>query len=136
MHKRQDSRKVDASEQHFTNLYVSNLPADFTEAQLRELFQQFGAINSLKREVGTPVGFVNFEKNEMAVRAIEQLHQKHTVGDKTIFVQRHFSKSQGQSRPGESENLVSKNMQKTLENNIFVKYLPASVSEKDVRDVF
>ena len=45
IHSKKDERE--AQSEKFTNLYVRNLPADFSEDKLQQLFQEYGQINSV-----------------------------------------------------------------------------------------
>jgi len=48
-------------------LFVKNIPTDFTEKQLTDLFAQFGEISSVKvKGEGSDVGFVMFKDHESA----------------------------------------------------------------------
>lgn len=68
------------STEHFTNIVVSNLPAKFTEAKLKELFKKYGEIVSYKlNENGT--GFINFKQHSSAKSAIDELNLKHKIDD-------------------------------------------------------
>jgi RNA recognition motif-containing protein len=61
-------------------LYVGNLPYNATEDDLRALFAQYGAVQSVSimtdRETGQPRGFGFVEMNEGANDAIAALDQK------------------------------------------------------------
>ncbi|XP_043269523.1 sex-lethal homolog isoform X4 [Venturia canescens] len=63
-----------------TNLYVTNLPRNITEAQIEDIFKMYGRIvqkNILKDKLtGLPrgVAFVRFDKREEAQEAINHLH--------------------------------------------------------------
>ncbi len=67
-------------------LYVGNLSFNTTEAQLRELFSQFGEVSSaqlvMDRETGRPrgFGFVEFPNDEHAKAAIAGLSGKNVDG--------------------------------------------------------
>lgn len=62
-----------------TSIYVGNLPFSATEEELRTLFEQYGAVHSVKlindRETGRPrgFGFVEMDPSEAAA-AIQQLN--------------------------------------------------------------
>lgn len=56
-----------------TNVYVRDLPDDFTEENLRELFARFGNItgcNFKQTNDGRSFAFVNFESSESAAEVI------------------------------------------------------------------
>lgn len=62
-----------------TSIYVGNLPFQCSEEEIRELFEPFGTVNSVKlvsdRETGKPRGFGFVEMDpEEAAAAIEQLN--------------------------------------------------------------
>jgi polyadenylate-binding protein len=44
------NKRVEKEEDNFTNLHVMNIPEDYTEAQLKELFSKFGEITSVKKK--------------------------------------------------------------------------------------
>ncbi|WP_291318427.1 RNA-binding protein [Desulfonatronospira sp.] len=72
-----------------TNLYVGNLPWSTTEAQLRDLFAEFGEVSSAKiiedRETGRSRGFGFVEMENGADEAIEALNGK-DIGGRNIKV--------------------------------------------------
>lgn len=63
------------------SIYVGNLPFSASEEEVRTLFAEFGAVNSVKlisdRDTGRPRGFGFVEMDdEPATQAIEQLDGK------------------------------------------------------------
>ena len=68
-----------------SRIYVGNLPFSATEDEIRELFSQFGSVNSVDlitdRETGRPrgFGFVDMEEDS-ANQAIEALDHKELGG--------------------------------------------------------
>ena len=72
-------------------LYVGNLSYNTTESKLRDLFGEFGEIESVNmitdRETGRPKGFafVEMASNEAAQKAISELNGK-VVDDREIRV--------------------------------------------------
>lgn len=69
-----------------TKLYVGNLPYGITDDQLSEHFAQFGTVVSAAvisdRDTGRSkgFGFVEFEDDAQAQKAIEELHGKDFQG--------------------------------------------------------
>jgi RNA recognition motif-containing protein len=61
-------------------IYVGNLPFSATEDEIRELFAQFGTVQSVSlitdRDTGQPRGFAFVEMDEGANEAIAALDQK------------------------------------------------------------
>ncbi len=67
-------------------LYVGNLSFKTSEQQLREMFEQFGAVTSaslvMDRETGRPrgFGFIEFANDDEAKAAIEGMNGKNIDG--------------------------------------------------------
>lgn len=60
----------------FNNLFVKNFPNDdFSEDDLRQVFQQFGRIASIKIDESHQFGFVAFEKPEDAQAALTHFNK-------------------------------------------------------------
>ncbi len=66
-------REASEEERGLKKLYVGNLPYSATEAELRELFSQFGDVHAVNlisdRETGRPRGFCFIEMDEPAAEA-------------------------------------------------------------------
>lgn len=79
-------------------LYVGNLPFSATEDQLRDLFAQYGEVQSVRlindRETGRPRGF-GFVEMENADAAIAELNNK-DFGGRPLRVNEAQDKPQGQ----------------------------------------
>lgn len=67
-------------------LYVGNLPYSVTDEQLGEMFAQFGQVSSAVvikfRDTGRSkgFGFVEFDKDEDADKAVEEMNGKDVEG--------------------------------------------------------
>lgn len=67
-------------------IYVGNLPFSASEDEVRNLFSEYGAVNSVSlitdRETGRPrgFGFVEMENGDEADTAISNLHQHQMEG--------------------------------------------------------
>ena len=65
-------------------IYVGNLPFSATEADIRALFSEFGAVESVSlitdRDTGQPRGFGFVEMSSGADEAIRALHEKQMEG--------------------------------------------------------
>lgn len=60
IHSKKNERE-DAGD-HFTNLYVKNIPSGFSEAELKQLFEEFGEVLSVGlKGKGSDSGFVQFK---------------------------------------------------------------------------
>jgi RNA recognition motif-containing protein len=67
-------------------IYVGNMPFSMTEDQLRQLFEEFGEVDSVNvitdRDTGRPRGFafVEIVDDDAAGKAIEALHDREVEG--------------------------------------------------------
>ncbi|MCB1036018.1 MAG: RNA-binding protein [Acidobacteria bacterium] len=70
-------------------IYVGNLPFSASDEELRELFSEFGEVESVHlvtdRETGRPRGFGFVEMSSGADEAIRALHQS-DMGGRTLNV--------------------------------------------------
>jgi RNA recognition motif-containing protein len=81
------------------NIYVGNLPFSATEDEVRELFGQFGEVETVKlvtdRETGRPRGFGFVEMNNSAAdAAIKELNNAQ-MGERTLKVNQAQPKKTG-----------------------------------------
>jgi len=127
-------RQPSSDPERFTNLYVKNLDETYNEEDLRRDFEAFGPIQSavLLHEDKGNVAFVNFEKHEDAMKAIEGLNGKR-LGERELYVARAQKKS-------ERDNLLRKlreeRAQKYRGINLFVKNLDDSIDDVKLREAF
>lgn len=110
-------------------LFFQNLDKAIDNKALQETFSSFGNILSCKIATDPSgqskgYGFVQFENEESAQKAIDKLNGM-LLNDKQVFVG-HFIRKQ------ERENLVN-----TIKfNNVFVKNLSESTTEEDLNKIF
>jgi len=100
VHSKKDEREQQGDK--FTNLFIRNLPADYTEDQLVELFQPFGAINSATIQPKGGAGFVSYKDHESAAKAIEETNMKLKINGQTILVSPHVYKKESELQPKDS----------------------------------
>lgn len=85
------------------NIFVGSLPFSLEEADLREYFEEYGEVSSVKiitdkftgRSKG--FGFVEMENDEVAQKAIEELNGAEVNG-RSIVVNKSEPKPQGERR--------------------------------------
>ena len=104
------------------NVFVRSLPKDFNNQRLHELFSACGKIISCKVPVdangsATGFGFVNYEKEEDAAKAIEKFNNQ-TVGDRTIAVVKFVPREE------------------RIGHNVYVKNLPLELTEEQLKEIF
>ncbi len=70
-------------------IYVGNLPFSATDDEVRDLFSEYGTVDSVNlvtdRETGRPRGFGFVEMSSGAEEAISALHQKE-MGGRSLMV--------------------------------------------------
>ena len=49
---------------------------------------------------------------------------------------RHYPKAMLEAKSVNGQNAISSNLQKTFENSIFIKNIPASIDDKQAREIF
>lgn len=127
----------------WTNLYVKQFPLTYTKEDLEKLFAPYGTVQSVHIEVdetGTSKGhgYVNFENNEDAKKAIAALHEFTVPGeDKKLYVDRHQKKEE-RKRMLKAKNEADKNeLNKKYQNmNLYVKNIADSVSDEEFNATF
>jgi len=93
VHSKKDERE--AQSEKFTNLFVRNLPSNYTEEQLRALYQEYGEINSVTMDQSKAgQGFVSFKDHDSAKRALEATNMKIQFDGQAIFVSSHIYKKE------------------------------------------
>ncbi|KAF4664228.1 hypothetical protein FOL47_005246 [Perkinsus chesapeaki] len=108
-----------------SNLIVNYLPTTFNESDLKEMFERYGPIQSIKvvRDKTTGIsmgfGFVNFESNEDAQAAVDALNSTRLPEGKRMKV--------SVARPAWKANIHS---------NLYVSGIPTSYTHTEVNDLF
>ncbi|WP_243360402.1 RNA recognition motif domain-containing protein [Fundidesulfovibrio terrae] len=73
-----------------TNIYVGNLPFSATDEQVRQMFEAYGQVNSVKlindRETGRPRGFGFVEMEEAGAKEAIQALNGADCGGRTMKV--------------------------------------------------
>eukprot|EP00760_Papus_ankaliazontas_P029366 PhM_4_TR4223/c0_g1_i1/m.39229/K13126/PABPC; polyadenylate-binding protein len=85
----------------FTNVYIKNVLPNVSDDDIKNFFKKFGSVTSTCTRTdkhGRVFGFCNFASHEDAVKAIENLHERHVDGlvdtSGTLYVQRAQKKSE------------------------------------------
>lgn len=126
----------------FTNVYVKNLPEDFNEDKLYELFEPYGHITSHKvmftndgKSKG--FGFVAFEDTEAAEKAVEELNEKEINDGKPLYVGRAQKKAERQHELRRKfEQLKIERLNRYQGVNLYVKNLDDSIDDERLRKEF
>ena len=119
------------------NVYITNIPINFTEEQFKEEAQKYGTIRSfvLQKMVRTfnPVkyGFVSYEKQEELTAAINGFN---SFSYENIKFQAYPAINAGR---GERKRMIKDmRLSKYKDRNIIVKNLPLNIEEKDLIEEF
>eukprot|EP01087_Luapelamoeba_hula_P013059 TRINITY_DN370_c0_g2_i1.p1 TRINITY_DN370_c0_g2~~TRINITY_DN370_c0_g2_i1.p1 ORF type:complete len:627 (+),score=148.48 TRINITY_DN370_c0_g2_i1:281-2161(+) len=119
---------------NFTNLYVKNLDASYTEEDLRRDFEAFGPIQSavLVKDPKGNIAFVNFETGDDAKKATDTLNGK-KLGEKELYVGRAQKKNERESY---LRKLRDERAQKYQGINLYVKNLDDSINDAKLLEAF
>uniref|UniRef100_A0A7N0TVS6 Polyadenylate-binding protein n=1 Tax=Kalanchoe fedtschenkoi TaxID=63787 RepID=A0A7N0TVS6_KALFE len=111
------------------NIFIKNLDKAIDHKALLDTFSAFGNVLSCK--VATDMagqskgyGFVQFDNEESAQKAIEQLNGM-LLNDKQVYVAPFMRKQEREA-----------NVDKSKFNNVFVKNLAETTTEEDLRSIF
>ena len=136
LHMRRQNREV-----KFTNVYIKNLPTEFTDDDLRQQFAPFGEITSavvMRHSDGASkcFGFVNFEKPEYAAEAVQKLNGK-SMDDKVLYVGRAQKKAERQAelRAKFQQGSYGK-VEKPQGINLYLKNIDDSISNEELKKLF
>jgi polyadenylate-binding protein len=132
------------SKNQYTNLYVKNIPAEFTKEKLEELFSKYGTITSCmvasdNEGKGKGFGFVNFQAPEEAAAAVESINNMEIPGNagKKLYVGRAQKRDERERElRGRFEKLKLERQNKMQGVNLYVKNLGEDCDEKRLREEF
>ncbi|KAL4872862.1 hypothetical protein BDV12DRAFT_210172 [Aspergillus spectabilis] len=97
--KSRNSRLKDLEDRTSTNIYCTNIPIDWTEADLRRHFEPFRVVSEKisrdeKTGVSKEVGFARFETRDIAEKVLMEYHN--TVGDDGVKLLLRFADTKAQ----------------------------------------
>jgi len=139
------SKREMSGPKKFTNIFIKNLPENFSQDDFDKLFGKYGKITSSTLKSSPPpkngilpskFGFANYAEPEQAVAAISELDQS-TVGEQQITVCRAQKKEE---REGELRNKFQKmklqRQAKFQGSNLYVKNLSDGTDDNALRELF
>lgn len=111
------------------NIFIKNLHKSIEQKELYDTFGFFGRILSCKIAIddngnSRGYGFVHFEKEECAERAIEKINGM-LIRDRLVYVGKFIPKTDRKSTQG-----------KLRFNNIYVKNFPPTTTDESLREMF
>eukprot|EP01138_Halocafeteria_seosinensis_P009584 gb/GECG01009794.1/.p1 GENE.gb/GECG01009794.1/~~gb/GECG01009794.1/.p1 ORF type:complete len:743 (+),score=129.45 gb/GECG01009794.1/:1-2229(+) len=155
-----------SKEKLWTNVYVKDFPLEWSEDDLRKMFEPYGKVTSSyipKDKDGNSqgFGFVNFETNDAAAKAVEELHgkpmdlkktttqkRKNDKGEveevkETVEFQKPLYCGKAQTKEQRQRALKQKFEQQRLDRmnklqglNLYIRNLDESVTEDELREQF
>ncbi|XP_044336642.1 polyadenylate-binding protein 3-like [Triticum aestivum] len=138
---RRQERQPNISLSNYTNVYVKNLPKEFTHNDLLQEFGPFGTITSavIMRDndgISKCFGFVNYGESECAVEAVKILNGK-KIKDTILYVGRAQKKSEREAELKENFECARNEKFKKFEGlNLYVKNLDDSINDLNLRGLF
>lgn len=141
--RRQDRIKTSGSPSvpKFTNIYVKNLPKTTTVEDLQEMFGKYGGITSAVVMTdgsgkSKGFGFINFEKPEDAVSAVENMNGT-SLSDKVLYVGKAQRKTEREAElkdKFEQERIAR--FEKLKGANLYMKNLDDGITDEKLKDLF
>jgi len=130
---------------NYTNVYVKNLPEDFDDAKLYEIFKPYGNITSHTVALNDDstkskgFGFVAFETNSEAEAAVAALNETELPGSngKALFVGRAQKKNERQAELKKKyEAIKMERVSRTHGVNLYIKNLDDTIDDHHLREEF
>jgi polyadenylate-binding protein len=123
------------------NLYCRNFPSDYTEDDLKKLFEKHGKITSLlvkPHEDGKKQAFICFETGEQAQQAVRELDGTTVEGsDDPLLVNELLNKHERREENLKNfKKIKEKNLYKSLAQNLYVNGIPKDKTEDEIRQEF
>ncbi|KAM3197539.1 hypothetical protein ACQJBY_072925 [Aegilops geniculata] len=138
---RRQERQPNISVSNYTNVYVKNLPKEFTHTDLLQEFGPFGTITSavIMRDndgISKCFGFINYGESECAAEAVKSLNGK-MIKDTILYVGRAQKKSEREAELKENFERARNEKFKKFEGlNLYVKNLDDSINDINLRGLF
>ncbi|XBI62045.1 hypothetical protein VPH35_042744 [Triticum aestivum] len=136
-----NGKQPNISASNYTNVYVKNLPKEFTHNDLLQEFGPFSTITSavIMRDndgISKCFGFVNYGESECAAEAVKSLNGK-MIKDTILYVGRAQKKSEREAELKENFERARNEKFKKFEGlNLYVKNLDDSINDRNLRGLF
>uniref|UniRef100_A0A8C7GFY5 Polyadenylate-binding protein n=1 Tax=Oncorhynchus kisutch TaxID=8019 RepID=A0A8C7GFY5_ONCKI len=133
--------ELGAKAKEFTNVYIKNFGDDMNDDKLKEMFDQYGKILSVKVMTDPSgksrgFGFVSYEKHEDANKACEEMNGQEFNG-KTVFVGRAQKKIERQGElKRKFEMLKQERISRYQGVNLYIKNLDDTIDDEKLRKEF
>ncbi|KAK1893864.1 Polyadenylate-binding protein 4 [Dissostichus eleginoides] len=133
--------ELGAKAKEFTNVYIKNFGDEMNDERLKELFEKYGTILSVKVMTDPTgkcrgFGFVSFEQHEDANKAVEDMNGTEYNG-KTVFVGRAQKKMERQAElKRRFELLKQERISRYQGVNLYIKNLDDTIDDEKLRKEF
>ncbi|XP_029316373.1 polyadenylate-binding protein 4 isoform X2 [Cottoperca gobio] len=133
--------ELGAKAKEFTNVYIKNFGDEMEDDRLKELFDKYGKILSVKVMTDSSgkcrgFGFVSYEKHEDANKAVEDMNGTELNG-KTVFVGRAQKKMERQAElKRRFELLKQERISRYQGVNLYIKNLDDTIDDEKLRKEF
>jgi len=133
VHSKREDRGPAQSE-HYTNLFLQNLPTTFTADDIKKEFGKFGPIQSAELGSKPGNGFVNYKDHESAKKALEEVSMKLKLdGHQAVLAAPHIYRKETDLQPkGTAMNPIVQNQKEMFKSNIFVTGIPKNVTKEEL----
>jgi len=128
------------AEKKFTNVYVKNLPENFDDEKLSELFKEYGSIKSAvvmrTNDKSKGFGFINFEDADQAEKAVQEFNGK-TIDGKALYCSRAQKKAEREIELKQKfEQLRNEQLARYQGVNLYIKNLDDDFDDSKLRKIF
>lgn len=128
------------AEKKFTNVYIKNLPENFDDPKLQELFKNYGGIKSAvvmkANEKSKGFGFINFDDADQAEKAVQEFNGK-TIDGKALYCSRAQKKAEREIELKQKfEQLRNEQLARYQGVNLYIKNLDDDFDDSKLRKIF
>jgi polyadenylate-binding protein len=133
------------SKSRFTNVFVKNLPLEWTKEKLDEVFGKFGAVTSSalqadgkesKDTKSRGFGFINFASAEEAQAAVTGLHDQEFDGKKLYVARAQKKEERERELRDQFDQMKADRQRKFAGVNLYVKNLADEIDDEKLRTAF
>jgi len=126
----------------FCNIYVKNIPEDYSEEKLKELFEEVGETTSvaiMQDDEGKSkgFGFINYEDPDHAAAAVDKFDGYSVTEDRMLVVCRAQKKAEREAQlKAKFDQERKERAEKFAGANLYLKNLSDTVDDAQLRELF
>lgn len=113
-----------------------------SDEKVKQMFGRFGEITSClvqKSDSDDALAnnaFVCFKEVANAGRAVEEMNKSRLANGNFLLVSFHVAKRQNDLAQDKTKAIITQNMNKNFQSNLFVNHIPANTTEADIHNLF